>query len=554
MNMGLNTFARLILLLISSIAATAAFTQGNNQSSLPRPKLVVGIVVDQMRWDYLYRYYDRYGTGGFRRMLSEGFTCENTIINYLPTKTAIGHASVYTGTVPAIHGIAGNDFIEQKTGAPMYCVGDSTVQAVGSHSDAGKMSPKNLLTTTVTDELKLATNFRSKNIGISIKDRGAILPAGHAADAAYWMEGTTGNWISSSWYMKELPEWVKKLNEEKLVDKYLREDWNTLYPIDTYLQSTPDLNTYETPYKGTKEAGFPVRLGELAKTIGRSIILSTPFGNTLTLDMAKRAVENENLGNNTVPDFLAISLSSTDYVGPQFGINSIEVEDTYLRLDKDLADFFDFLDKRLGKGSYTVFLTADHGAPHNPGLLNDHRLPGGWLNSSSLLEEVNAFLEKKYGQSKIIRSLVNNEVHLDYTLIRNAQLDENAIRKDCVDFFQQKDEFAWAVDLNDLANANLPTALLERLRNGYHRERSGVIFLVSKTGYFPSKSKTGVDHGHWSPYDSHIPLVWMGWGIKHGSTTRQISISDIAPTVSFLLHIQLPSGSIGEPISEILEK
>jgi len=554
MYMGLKTIARITLLLICSFVATAAFAQDNNQPSLSRPKLVVGIVVDQMRWDYLYRYYDRYGDGGFRRMLREGFTCENTIINYLPTKTAIGHASVYTGSVPAIHGIAGNDFIEQKTGTPMYCVGDSTVQPVGTASAAGKMSPKNLLTTTVTDELKLATNFRSKIIGISIKDRGAILPAGHAADAAYWLDGATGNWITSTWYMKELPEWVKKLNEEKLVDKYLQQDWNTLYPGDTYSQSTADLNAYETPYKGAKEAVFPVRLSELAKTNGRGIISSTPFGNTLTLTMAKRAVENENLGKNTVPDFLAISLSSTDYVGHQFGTNSVEVEDTYLRLDKDLADFFDFLDTQVGKGNYTVFLTADHGAPHNPKLLNDHGLPGGWFSNASLLKEANAFLEKKYGQHKIIRSLANNEVHLDYTLIRNAGLDENAIRKDCVDFFQNKDEFAWAVDLKELANANLPTMLLERLRNGYNRERSGVIFLIAKTGYFPSQSKTGVDHGHWSPYDAHIPLVWMGWGIKHGSTARQIFITDIAPTVSFLLHIQLPSGSIGEPIGEILEK
>ncbi len=228
-------------------------------ADIPRPKLVVGIVVDQMRWDYLFRYYNRYNNNGFKRLLNEGFTCDNTQIDYLPTFTAPGHSCVYTGSVPSIHGIAGNDFIVQATGKSMYCAEDTTVQTVGSTSAAGKMSPRNLLVTTVTDELRLATNFRSKVIGIALKDRGGILPAGHTANAAYWFDDKSGNWITSTYYMKDLPQWLKDFNDQKLPETYLKQDWNTLYPIETYVQSTADDNKYEGKFKGADAPTMPVK-------------------------------------------------------------------------------------------------------------------------------------------------------------------------------------------------------------------------------------------------------------------------------------------------------
>ncbi|TZF86287.1 alkaline phosphatase family protein (plasmid) [Pedobacter sp. BS3] len=547
-------YYRLVLPVLLFISITV-FAQHNTLSkpALQRPKLVIGIVVDQMRWDYLYRYYDRYRDGGFKRMLNEGFSCENTSVNYIPTYTAIGHSSVYTGSVPAIHGMAGNDFIIEATGKSLYCAGDSTVQTVGSSSPAGKMSPKNLLVSTITDELKLATNFRSKVIGIALKDRAAILPAGHAADAAYWLDDATGNWISSTWYMQQLPSWVTKINAEKLVENYLKQDWNTLYPLDTYVQSTTDNSKYEGKFKGAAAPVFPVKTSELIKANGLGLIRSTPYGNTLTLNMAKAAIENELLGKNIVTDFLTVSLSSTDYIGHQFGINSVEVEDTYLRLDRNFADFFTFLDEKVGKGNYTVFLTADHGGSHNPVFLADNKLPGGLWNSPLFLNEINALLQKKYGPARIVLSLINNQVHLNNTLIKEQHLDEQAIRKDCIDFFQQKEGIAWAIDMDSVATANLPAVVKERIINGYNRERSGIIQLVFKAGWYSGQSKTGTTHGSWNPYDSHIPCLWMGWGVKHGSTTRQTYMTDIAPTISALLHIQAPGGCIGEPIEELLK-
>jgi predicted AlkP superfamily pyrophosphatase or phosphodiesterase len=522
-------------------------------SALPRPKLVVGIVVDQMRWDYLYRYYDRYQSGGFKRMLNEGFTCENTLIPYIPTVTAIGHSSVYTGSVPAIHGMAGNDFIIQATGKSMYCTADSTVNTVGSTSAAGKMSPRNLLATTITDELKLATNFRSKVIGIALKDRGGILPAGHVANAAYWFDDASGSWISSTFYMNDLPAWVKTFNSQKNAEKYLNQDWNTLYPINTYVQSAPDNSPkYEGKFGGTEAPTFPIKTSVLYKG-NAGMIRSTPYGNTLTLDMAKAAIDNEQLGKNVVTDFLAVSLSSTDYVGHQFGPNSVEVEDTYLRLDNDLSAFFTYLDAKVGKGNYSVFLTADHGAAHNPQFLIDHNIPAGYWDETAARTQLNKLLEDKYKVKNLVLGLNNYQVNFNNTVIAKEAISEEALKADCIAALQKQAGVAYAVDMQRVQAANIPEDLRTRIINGYNAERSGTIQIILKPGWYGGHGGTGTTHGTWNPYDAHIPLVFMGWGIKHGSLVRETHMTDIAATLAALLHIQAPSGSIGAPIGEVLK-
>lgn len=522
--------------------------------TLSRPKLVVGIVVDQMRWDYLYRYYDRYSPDGFRRMLDEGFSCENTFINYIPSVTAIGHATTYTGSVPAIHGIAGNDFIIQATGKSMYCTEDSTVNTVGAAGDAGRMSPRNMLSTTITDELKLATNYRSRVIGVALKDRGSILPAGHLADAAYWFDGKSGNFISSTFYMKELPRWVKEFNARKLPEKLLSKDWNTLYDIRSYVQSYPDDNRYEGRYAGNDRTTFPVRTSRMT---GRSYdaIRSTPYGNTLTTAMAIAAVENEALGQGEATDFLAVSFSSTDYVGHKMGVNAIETEDTYLRLDQDLASLFSHLDKSVGKGNYTVFLTADHGAAHNPNLLKDKNVPAGLWSGGKVQKELNALLESRFSGKNIVRSFSNSQVNFNYSVIRSAGLDEEAIRKTCVRFLREQEGVAFAADMRDLNEAAVPEIIRERLINGYHSDRSGAIAIILEPAWYSgSPDATGTTHGSWHAYDTRIPLLWMGWGVNHGATNKPANMTDIAATVAALLHIQVPNGNIGSPIDELIKR
>jgi predicted AlkP superfamily pyrophosphatase or phosphodiesterase len=556
-------FKHLLFLLSVCVAvnANAQFkkktTKATASTTLPRPKLVVGIVVDQMRWDYLYRFYDRYSNGGFKRMLNEGFSCENANIDYIPTVTAAGHTAIYTGSVPAIHGIAGNDFIVQATGKSIYCTEDNTVETVGSTSDAGKMSPRNLLVSTVTDELRLATNFRSKVIGIALKDRGGILPAGHTANAAYWFDDKSGNWITSTYYMNDLPQWMKDFNAKKLPEFYLKKDWNPLYPVSTYVQTLPDESKYEGKFKGAASATLPVKTSELYKG-NLGMIRSTPYGNTMTLDLATATINAEKMGQGPVTDFLAVSLSSTDYVGHQYGINAVEIEDTYLRLDKDLAAFFTYLDGKVGKGQYTVFLTADHGAAHNTSFLQDHKIPADVWDDGAALKDLNKVLQDKYKTAKLVIGLTNYQVNLNYAAIKGDKLNEEEIKADCIRFFEKQPAVAFAIDMQKAATANIPEELRMRIINGYSIANSGIIQIILKPGYFTGHGSgdggtTGTTHGTWNPYDTHIPMVFMGWGINHGSTTNQTYMTDIAPTVASLLHIQAPNGSIGHTVSAVIK-
>ncbi|MFD1256797.1 alkaline phosphatase PafA [Mucilaginibacter terrae] len=521
-------------------------------TGVARPKLIVGIVVDQMRWDYLYRYNDRYQTGGFKRMLSEGFSCENTHIDYLPTETGPGHSCIYTGSVPSIHGIAANNFYIQSTGYNMYCVEDTTVQSVGTTSRAGLMSPRNLQASTITDELKLATNFRSKVIGIALKDRGSILPAGHTPDGAYWFDDVSGNWITSTYYTKSLPAWVQKFNALKLPGTYLAKPWTTLYPLESYKQSTADNSPYEGLFRGEKAPIFPHDMAAI-KGDGFVSLRVTPSGNTLTLDFAKAAVDAEQLGKGTQTDFLAVSLSSTDYVGHQFGPNSIEAEDVYLRLDQDLASFFTYLDAKVGKGNYTVFLSADHGAAHNPAFLKDHNIPAGLFDSGAATTALNTMLQDQYKVKRAILSIDNYELNFNNIALANASADIEKIKQDCINYLRKQEGVLYAVDMQKAQEASVPADIRERIINSYNTERSGAIQLIMKPGYYAGRGKTGTSHGVNSPYDTHIPLLFMGWGIKHGSLNRDTHMTDISATLAALLHIQMPSGCIGKVIPEMMK-
>ena len=368
-----------------------SFSQSQTKA-IAQPKLVIGLVIDQMRWDYLYRYNDLYSTNGFKRLLKEGFSCENTLIPYVPTYTAPGHTCIYTGSVPAIHGIIGNNWFDKNGDKTIYCTDDSTVSPVGSISLAGKMSPRKLLTTTITDELRLSNNFKSKVIGISLKDRASILPAGHSANAAYWFDTKTGDWITSSYYMNQLPGWMNKFNQRRLPDSYMSKDWTTLLPQSKYELSTVDNKGYERSIPGEKTTTFPHKLPGISN-LKYDAFEYTPFGMTYTFDLAKSVIENENLGKNTVADFLSISISSTDYIGHAFGPNSVEIEDTYLRLDNDIAVFLKYLDDKLGKENYLLFLTADHGVAHIPAFLQEHNIPSGVFTDSSLAKEIDRLLK-----------------------------------------------------------------------------------------------------------------------------------------------------------------
>ena len=514
-----------------------------------KPKLVVGIVIDQMRWDYLYRYNDLYGANGIKRLLNKGFSCENTMIPYVPTYTAVGHTCVYTGSVPAYTGIVGNNWFDKTTGKGVYCTDDSTVTTVGNNGKAGKMSPDNLWVTTITDELRLSNNFKSKVIGIALKDRGAILPAGHSANAAYWYDG--GKWISSSFYMNELPAWVNQFNANDVAGNYMKRDWNTLLPINKYDLSTSDDKPYETAIRGEKTVSFPHLLSQIPDSIKYESFRTTPYANTFTFDFAKTAIEKEALGKNSVTDFLALSISSTDYIGHSFGPNSIEIEDTYLRLDNDIADFLQYLDLNVGKGNYLVFLTADHGVAHIPAFLDEHKIPSGTFSESELAKELNKMIADDFGLNKIVQSVQNYQVYLNVNEIERQSKDVGAVKKAVMKLLAAKPAIISVFETDKIALAALPEPQNTMMSNGYNPKRSGDIQFTFKPAYFDG-GKKGTTHGLWNPYDAHIPLLWFGWNIKPGKMNRETYMTDISATLAAMLQIQMPNGCVGKVITELM--
>ncbi len=518
---------------------------------IQRPKLVVGIVIDQMRWDFLYRYHDRYlETGGFRRLLTQGFSCENTMLPYTPSVTASGHASIYTGSVPAIHGITGNEWWDYQHAQFLYCTGDENTTTIGFTGTEGQMSPQNLLVTTICDELKLATNFKSKVIGIALKDRGAILPAGHSANGAYWYNNKTGDWITSSYYTKELPGWVKELNAKKMADTYFAQDWKTLYPLNTYIQSSPDEVPWEHKPFGTAAKGFPYSLNQFAgKNYERLPV--TPYGNSYTFDMAKASIIGEQLGADSITDLLAISLSSPDYIGHNFGPNSVEAEDNYLRLDKELGDFLNYLDKQIGKGEYLVFLSADHGVSHVPSFLKEHKIPAGSVNSLAMETELTDLLKKRFKVDSLLIGLLNYQVFLNRKAISSANLNKDDVNKAVIGFLIQQPGISRAFSVDALQETTLNFTIRHALENGYYPSRSGDIQMIYDPQWIDGFEGMGTTHGVWNPYDTHIPLLWFGWHILPGKSSREVYMTDIAPTIAAMIHIQMPSGSIGKVIEEI---
>lgn len=554
---------RIILFLLVAVMVSCAslsqkrdFQQPNvlqQHSTLEKPKLVVGIVVDQMRYDYLTRFNDRYTEDGFKRLMSYGFNCKNNHYNFVPTYTAPGHASIYTGTSPMNNGIIGNNWYDKFESKSIYNASDNSVDPVGTTGDDGKMSPRRLLTTTVTDELELHTQGRAKVVGISIKDRGAILPAGHAADAAYWYEGgDAGNFISSTFYMKQLPQWVTDFNTSGVSASYMKE-WNTLFPLNTYTASGSDLNDYEKPPKGKNTATFPYKLQDLSsQNGGYSLLKGTPYGNSIVADFAIAALKNEQMGIDNITDFLAVSFSSTDYVGHQYGVNSVELEDTYLRLDRDIARLLKALDDQVGAGNYTVFLTADHGAVNNPAYLQSRGVNAGYFNSRDLEKFLKERLAKDLGNAAILKEVSNGQLFLDYEILKSSRIEQNYVQQYLADLMVNYPQIDKVYTRNALMNTQFTTGTGALVQNGFHHKRSGDVVYILEPGVI-SYSRTGSTHGSVQSYDTHVPLLFYGAGIQNGSTVKRTHIIDIAPTISSLLGISFPNGATGNPIVPVLK-
>ncbi len=534
------------------VFGTSLYAQPNGEP----PKLVVEIVIDQMRQDYLYRFWDLYGDDGFKRIVGAGFNFANTHYNYFPTYTAAGHACIGTGAVPSVHGIVGNDWIENETGKRMYCSRDWSVQGVGTDTDAGKMSPRNMKATTFGDEMRLASNFQSKVFGVSMKDRGAIMTSGHFAKA-FWFHETESNFITSTYYMDELPQWVKDFNAQNLTDSFLNETWDTSVPteiLDKYTEK--DNSRFEGKFRGKSEPVFPYNLKELRKENNNKLILSTPYGNTIALEFAKALIQNEKLGSfeTGYPNVLTLSLSSTDYIGHLFGIRSMEVADTYIRLDKELGDFLNFLDTQTGEGQYVLVLSADHGGADNTGFLTSNGYEANRFQGSLVEKDLKEYLKNKYGED-LMTGYINLQIYLNEKRIDSLGLSKKDIVEDIEQFLRFKPGVHKVFSSESVSKGLVSDDILKMYMNGYYSSRSGDVFIMLKSGWMDMYwQETGTTHGSVFSYDTHVPLLFYGKNIPKGTVYDRTTPAQIASTLSALIGISPPSGCVSEPLIKYFGK
>lgn len=521
---------------LTLLAITPVFAQNK------KPKLVVGIVVDQMRYDYLSTFQHLYGADGLNLLMRRGQTFHNVNYNYIPTFTAPGHTSIYTGSTPAVHGIAANEWYDRAKGREVYCTDDESVKTVGNPVPSVSMSPANLLVPTMTDQFKSQPGA-GKVIAVALKDRAAILPGGKKADAAYWFDSKTGNFITSEYYMKTLPQWVTDFNTLKQWDTYLNTTWDLSLPVATY-KGVEDKRTYEEAFKGTTAAVFPYDLKQIRTQYGPGLIAQTPFGNNLTFDFTRTVIKNEQLGADDVTDFLAVSFSSTDYVGHRFGPQSLELMDTYARFDRDLAAFLKELDQTIGLDNILIFLTADHGACDIPGFSK----AGGYYDMGALVTKLKEKFTAKYGIA-LIKYEANDQLYMDRDAMKAKNVTMQQAYADIVEWSKETWLLgAFMPDENE--NCDLPGEICFRIKQGFARGRSGDIWLIARPNWIPSYLiKGGTTHGSPYVYDTHAPFLVSGPGINTGNRYEQMSITDIAPSVSMYLGLPMPPGATGKPVS-----
>jgi predicted AlkP superfamily pyrophosphatase or phosphodiesterase len=524
------------------------------EQKVKKPKLVVGIVIDQLRHDYFERYADNFGEDGFKRLISEGFYNHNTHYNYIPTFTGPGHASVYTGTTPATHGIIANNWYDKNIKTSVYCAEDTSVYTIGSTSEAGLMSPHRMLSSTITDELGLATNFKSKVVGISIKDRGSILPAGHNPTGSFWYDKSNGHFVSSSYYgNEELPSWLQDFNNRNLADDYLNQTWELSMPLEEYTQSTADDMPYEMTVRGKDKPIFPYDLKKLRAGNGNfGLLPNTAFGNTILADLAIATMEGEEMGQDDITDFLALSFSSTDYIGHGFGPRSVEVQDTYIKLDQEIARLFKHLDEKVGKGNYLIFVTSDHGCAEVPEYLQANKIPADHYDGKAYVKNMSNALNQKFGEGEWIEDFSNEQFFLNHELIAEKNIDLDAIRKFMVNEALQLEGVAEVYSASDMQSTEFTEHKAAALQMGYNFKRSGDVLLILEPGWFYQTS-SATTHGTGYAYDTHVPLIWYGSGIKSGKSYKRQNIDDIAVTLAHILGTSLPNGATGEPIQEILD-
>lgn len=526
--------------------------QSSSRIPSEKPKLIVGIIVEQMRHDYINRFWDKFGDGGFKRLLNEGTYCKNANFNYLFTQTSVGHATIATGTTPSYHGIVSDEWYLRLKDKVVNCVADEKEKTIGGSYEAGRMSPRQLLTTTIGDEIRLSSFNKSKVIGISLQGKASILSVGQTANAAYWMDDESGNWVSSSFYMQDLPNWAKAFNEKKFADLYMARKWETKYPMSDYAtRCLPDDNKYEIGIEGRKT--FPYNLAEMGVIQNNknkkkyNLLKYTPFGNTYTKDFAIAAIVNDSLGKDDNTDLLMVSFSGTEFIGQNFGSESVEVMDAFIQLDADLEHFLNFLDQELGKQNILVFLTSDHGVAQNPDYLADKGIPVGFFSQNSALSLLKSYLNVVYGRGEWVKNYYAQQIYLNRDLIEDSKFNLADVQQKVAQFMLQFSGVANTITATTLQTAYFPDGVFSKIQKSYNQKRSGDVLINLDPGWI-EKNGTSAGHNSSYSYDTHVPLIWYGWKVKRATIFEPIDMVDIAPTISYFLNIASPNATVGKPI------
>ena len=541
-----------IILLIS--IQLIAFGQG---AYLPpdKPRLVIGIVVEQLKYDQLEKFRDRLGENGIKRLINEGTYFKNASFEYMLTQSAPGHATISTGAEPSFHGITSDNWYVPLKNELIYCSKDIQVNPVGGSFESGLHSPVNLQASTFSDELEMATKTTAKVYGIGMKENSAIFSAGHAADGAYWFDNTTGTWMTSTYYIDSLPVWINDFNAMSFSGTYINSVWNLLRPLSEYNDCQIDSNEFEAGFNGVNY--FPYDLKKIrAKGFNNSktdysLLRETPYGNSLTTDFALRLIEKEKLGKDDVTDYLSICYSATDNIGHRFGPSSAEMGDAILRLDDDIKKLLTYLNDSIGKRNVLIYFTSAHGVSEIPAVLEKNRIPAGYFKQNQALQLLRSYLNAVYGEGDWVKGYSERQVFLNRTLIEDARLSLEEVQKKVARFLVQFTGVAaaypyYAFEANDFGNGNL-----KRIINNFNPQRSGDVIVTLNPGWVEKEGDFVTNHNSPYEYDSHVPLIWYGWTVNRLTVTRKVNMTDIAATLSSLCKIPYPNACTGEPMFEL---
>jgi predicted AlkP superfamily pyrophosphatase or phosphodiesterase len=520
-------------------------TTANNLNK--RPKIIVRIVVEQMRYEMLLRYWDEFGEDGFKKLAGQGAYFTNARLNYSSTQRSSGFATLATGSYPSVHGIIGDFWYDRLSGDLVYSIRDDKSKPVGG--EKGNYSPRNLMSTTLGDELK-KFDPKSKVYSVGIHPVSAIFGAGRLSDGAFWFDDKSGNWMTSTYYHDTLSSWINKFNQKNLQDIYMDRHWNKLLPDSNYTMSLPDDNDAEVGFLLLYKKSFPYNLNTLKrKSRSYKYLKYTPFGNTYTKDFALALLNEEKLGQDEHTDILNIAFSSSSFVNELFGPRSIEMEDLIVRLDKDISHLISYLTDHFDKDDFLVVLTSDRGCidPHEYN--KAHGIKTKTYKPKNGLALLRSYLNIVYKDKNWISSSVNNQLYLDHSLIDQGGFHISDFQERVSRFFVKKSGVAYAVKASTLLNTNFTKGILGKIQNSYHPKRSGDILLSLEPGTVEVPERSGSVYN----YDNHIPLILFGDNIPAKTFHSEVYLKDVSPAISVLFNIPSPNASDGSKILEVLD-